>query len=108
MAMLAVARLTQRADTSGVPQDITPTWSYTSGLATGRFEGPRATIALAAWCKAMPAGYRPSHRTVQTQAGERVEWTVAVTIDDVSVHLIASTPVQLTTPAASRRELVTA
>lgn len=109
-AMLASARLTAYVASAGVVVPVAPQWVFEGGLATGRFTAghPDSLLALDAWRRALPAGYRPSHRAIQTDGGERIEYTVAIRIGDVSVHLIASSPTQLPAAPAYRRELVTA
>ncbi|WP_030267915.1 hypothetical protein [Streptomyces sp. NRRL B-24484] len=103
-AMLAVAALTQRMAAAGVPQTITPAWDYTGGLATGVFpENPDALVVLSAWCNLLGLDHRVSWRDVVTPAGGRRVWTIATTVDEISVHISASVPLR-----TSDRELVNA
>lgn len=92
-AMLAVAAVMDRVETAGVPQDVTPSWNFAGGSATGTFpDDPRAMFALSRWCQAMNLRHGVTHRVVQRAHGQQIVWTVATTVGDVSVHLVASAP----------------
>ncbi|MDH6111946.1 hypothetical protein P3T36_006871 [Kitasatospora sp. MAP12-15] len=104
-AMIAVAKLLSHLSKAGVAQDITPSWNYDGGLATGVFPAhDRALITLDTWCRRLHRDHRVGHRDVATAAGAQRVWTIATTVDDVSVHISATVP--LRTPANTARELV--
>lgn len=104
--MIAVAAILSRMHTEGVPQDVWPAWSFDHGNPTGAFpDDPRSMIALSRWCSALGVKHRVGHRAVQQAGGRAIEWTVAVRVGDISVHIIATSSARAD---ADTRELVNA
>lgn len=84
-AMYVMLRLTNRALAAGLS---TPHWTIDSvGNVNAEFAGPDALRALDRWRRQLPESVTSSDRRLH-----EMRWTVASTVQDVSVHLVAIVP----------------
>lgn len=105
-AMATAVAITRAALAAGAPQDIAPRWDFTDGMISGHFasEDDSALLALTAW-RSVLGTHRISTYSYSGTSGPRRAWTVATSLDEVSVRLYASIPAPM---AVARRELVAA
>ncbi|MFB7617793.1 hypothetical protein [Kitasatospora sp. NPDC056181] len=87
-AMQAVVHLARVAAAAGA--STAPVWTVgADGAVVGRFDGPRAVIALDGWRRSVGA-----HGVWSDRVDGGLRWTVSATVQDVMVRLVAVAPIR--------------
>ncbi|MFF1792629.1 hypothetical protein ACFVXQ_00050 [Kitasatospora sp. NPDC058263] len=92
-AMQAAVHLTRVAAAAGA--STAPAWVISSdGSVTGQFDGPHAVVALDGWRQSVG-----THTLWSDRIDGGLRWTLAATVQDVMIRLVAVAPMRTAVPA---------